>query len=83
MGFYFSLTHRPRNRALHSIHLPELHEEEGLLTGRRENPPVCFLCRWLCPRRAVIVPRLDTPPLTMWHTAGEHSTDLHTHTEEG
>lgn len=47
-----------------------------LRAAGRTHTPVCFLSRWLCPRRAVIGPHLDTPPLTKWHTAGEHSTDL-------
>ncbi len=42
--------------------------------------PACFLSQWLCPHRAVIGPRHDTPLLTKQHTAGEHNTDLHTHT---
>lgn len=40
--------------------------------------PECILSLWLCPRRAVTDPHLDTPPLTRLHTAGGHSTDLHT-----
>lgn len=42
----------------------------------RTHTPACFLSQWLCRRRAMIGPLLDTPLLTRTHSAGEHSTGL-------